>query len=1105
MTALDALPHEMILASAGSGKTYQLTNRYIALMAIPYLGGRAPEPERIIATTFSVAAAGEFFDAILQKLAKAALDPAFAASLGGDPLDPLASILAHLKSEDYRALLRVFIDRMPRLFLGTLDSFFSRVLRAFPGEFGIGADFEILNDYRIAAAKEEVYGAIFGRDQGDAQDQFLAAFRLANFGKEEFGVRRSLDPFVKKLHSIYLKAPGQRFWGQADTIWAPGQARFLSEETIDPVAECRRLVKALATAPSGLTEPDRWPKLEEQLAAHVHGVPFAGEINYFSRKWLEHWDVLEAGGPQIKFNRKFQDFSPVACEAAIRIMQWLIGGAIKVKLRRTAGVWELLDIYERTYTDLVRRRGKLTFEDVQLLLAGNECVRRGAASGQVIPRLSQGAERDEDARLRIDYRLDAAYDHWLLDEFQDTNFLQWGILGNLIDEVIQDSSGTRSVFMVGDTKQSIYAFRGSDPTLLTDIESHYNQNQIRLKTRLLDVSYRSCLDVLGPVNQVFRDTAAMAAMGVPQAALDRWKWREHLVGSDLEAKPGYTAYLNPLPDEAGGEVSDEEIFGLALAILQEVDPMRLGLSCAVLFAQNEASAAFADYVRRRSDLVVTSGAKQTIATDNSLNLAQLSYFQVAAHPGDTFAWEHLRMSPYRAVIGRMEHPGPGSLARRVVASIFAENFEVVSRRFVADLDAAMRELGEGGLDDFSLHRAESFALAAREFDRSGSRDIDEFSAFVRAFQLRDTGTKGAIVLSTIHGAKGLTYDMVILPDIGRRTVTKTEHGIAARSGADRAVRWVLDMPLKDIVQADPELSCLLAEREAEVAYEAICLFYVAMTRARYANYLICEPQKATSVKKNFIRLLQDTLAHDPQPIAFAGVAAELRYQSNTELTDRRWFDKVAVGKVLVEADAVPLSPAAWASPRPHLRKRTPSGAEDSRISAAQLLSLNGAEARNFGTLVHAMFESIEWLEPDTMAKLQARWPDAVEARGQVEATLASADGAVALRRPSSTAEVWRERNFEMVIEGEWLSGTFDRVVIERHPDGRFVAAMIYDFKTDQLDREGDLVDLAQKYQAQMLAYAEVLARLTGLPKSEIGLVLLSTRLGKAIQVTKERQ
>ena len=83
-------------------------------------------------------------------------------------------------------------------------------------------------------------------------------------------------------------------------------------------------------------------------------------------------------------------------------------------------------------------------------------------------------EAADDRRLFIDFRLDAEIDHWLLDEFQDTSFGQWSVLRNLIDEAVQDPTGARSFFYVGDVKQSVFAWRGGDPRLFREIFNHYN-------------------------------------------------------------------------------------------------------------------------------------------------------------------------------------------------------------------------------------------------------------------------------------------------------------------------------------------------------------------------------------------------------------------------------------------------------------------------------------------------------------------------------------------------------------------------------------------------------------------------------------------------------
>src|SRR3954447_24159269 len=108
----------MILASAGSGKTYALTNRFVSLLA----AGAAPE--RIVALTFTRKAAGEFFDEILNKLAMAARHADSAAKLAREIDQP------KLQAADFRRMLRTVVDAMHRLRLGTLDGFFARIVRA---------------------------------------------------------------------------------------------------------------------------------------------------------------------------------------------------------------------------------------------------------------------------------------------------------------------------------------------------------------------------------------------------------------------------------------------------------------------------------------------------------------------------------------------------------------------------------------------------------------------------------------------------------------------------------------------------------------------------------------------------------------------------------------------------------------------------------------------------------------------------------------------------------------------------------------------------------------------------------------------------------------
>ena len=1103
MPELQNIPNEMILASAGSGKTYQLTNRYIALMAIQLKSGKGVHPERIIAVTFTRKAAGEFFDAILVKLAKAASDPDFAANLGGDGKDPLSIALSELTPEEYCELLRIFIQKMPRLFLGTLDSFFSNILRSFPAEFGLTADFEVMDDYRAANAIDRVYEVVFSRHLGSAeandkrQAEFLEAFRLATFGREESNVIRSLDAFVQDLHNLYLSAPDSRYWGDPTVIWNRDNNRWLVEG-IDPAKEFKRLYDAFEKDPDSVNFT-YWDEFREEIKEHRPGAPFGKRIKYMIPRFLEAWRDLENGSASIKFNRTVQDFDALTSEAVRRVTQWLVGGEIRAKLQRTRGVWELLHLYESTYAKRVRRQGQLTFQDIQLLLSGYEYEENGPA-----PILTQTPDKPD--RLQIDYRLDTRYDHWLLDEFQDTNFIQWKVISNLIDEIVQDTSGTRSLFQVGDIKQAIYAWRGGDTRLFTDIIEKYNAREERIVERDLSVSYRSVPDIIKPVNEVFRDRAALEALRLPDETIERWngRWVDHAVAAGNKQKPGYTAFLNPYGAD-GGRATDEDSFDLIKAVLEEVQPTSRGLSCAILVRSNRTGNEIIEYLRAHSEIPVSSESEQHIASDNPVNLALLSLFQLAAHPGDTFAWEHLAMTPFAAVIERDDLTA-GALARKTARDVFEKSFEEVTRQFVSEL-----ETGHGAaFDEFTRSRIEAFALAARLFDETGSRDIDDFLSYVSRHTARDASDANAVQVMTYHKSKGLTFDMVILPDLKSNSLTTVKLDIDARTTKTteaRKTEWVLDMPQKDIVASDPVLREYLAEKEAEASYEALCMYYVAMTRARFANYLIAPHQGPKSRSMNFVRLLEDTIGGDATEITFGDTSADLVYQSDTKQTHRRWFESITPEES-PELTETPTSQERAPSPRLRPRRRTPSGSEKGTVAASQIFTRRGGEARQFGTLVHSLFEAIEWSGEDTISKLREHCGQLTgfdetileAALEQVEASLNEPTTREALAHPGGDAEAWRETSFEILLKGDWLSGTFDRVVVERDENGQPARATITDFKTDRVNTPAEIAEAGVTYQPQLQLYREVLSKMICLPESAIRTQLLFTRAGKLLEV-----
>ena len=165
----------LIRASAGSGKTFQLTNRFIQLLV------NGVPPEKVIALTFTKKAAGEFFEGILTKLSNAVISNEEAELLIKE-ISSSENASTTLSQSDFASALRRLIESMPQLSLGTIDSFFHRMLGLFPFEFGLSGEFEIMNDLERKRARSNVLEWMFDSRQVDrsARAAMIESHRLAS-------------------------------------------------------------------------------------------------------------------------------------------------------------------------------------------------------------------------------------------------------------------------------------------------------------------------------------------------------------------------------------------------------------------------------------------------------------------------------------------------------------------------------------------------------------------------------------------------------------------------------------------------------------------------------------------------------------------------------------------------------------------------------------------------------------------------------------------------------------------------------------------------------------------------------------------------------------
>ncbi|MBP7143068.1 MAG: UvrD-helicase domain-containing protein [Opitutaceae bacterium] len=1052
------LRHTMILASAGSGKTHALTTRYVALLA------RGMEPERIIALTFTRKAAGEFFEEILNKLAKAASSDTEAARLAG-----AIGSQSHRRT-DFLVMLRSVVDAMPRLSLGTLDGFFARIVRSFPLELGLSGGFEILQEHSARRARRRVLRSLFtvAGERTRQQADFVEAFKRATYGLQEKQLAGRLDSFLDEHAETFLAAPEPEAWASPRRIW-PGGCDWLESAVVSREEGEAALRGALPWNTLSEEQRKRFTDFFAEWKTWRAGAPLSKPFLYLLENAFAAWDDLKAGSGRVVIERKKVALSPDAARILRGILVAIGREEMLRHLEITRGLYDVLRGYERVYHETVRRGGRLTFADVQRLLL----------PGAGAPRLQSGGsgETREELRLAIDWRLDAQFDHWLLDEFQDTSFGQWSILRNLIDEAVQDPEGRRSFFYVGDVKQAIFSWREGDPRLFREIFDHYNAAHPGVIEELqLNQSWRSGPDVIALVNRVFGDPRALSTV-VPVATAEAWgrEWREHT--SAHTDQEGY-AEVRVADDK-------EKRYQEALGILREVDPLGRGLSVALLVQKNETAAELASFLRTQGGLRAVAESDITVCTDNPVGAALLALVRAAAFPGDSLAWEHVKMTPLAEVLAGRGIHAPEDLSLRLLSDVSQRGFAGGMEPWISELE---KRLDAG--DDFSRGRARDWFEAAHVFDETGSRDFAEFLEFAGRHTKREGDSASVIRVMTIHKAKGLGFDLVILPDLEGRHLVQRRSGLAVKKAADRSVEWILDPPSRVFADRDPVLSAWLTSAEEEAAYESLCLLYVAMTRAKRAMYLIVEPV-GNSKARTYPQMLRAAVGE-----TFA-------------VGETQWFLRCGHGVPAVSGKDE-LEP--WIrheeSSRPgrgraQLRVRTPSDTERGSMAASALLDLEVRRQADHGTAVHSLLAAVEWSdEPwkDRVATTLVPEDIGVAVRAEMLACMDAPTLSEVFRKPtvSPGANAWRERAFEVVIEGTWLSGVFDRVVVERDDKGRAIRVRVWDFKTDRVANRGEAHLAARRYAGQMELYRKAAARLCGVPIGEVTAALVFTKIREVV-------
>ena len=919
----------------------------------------------------------------------------FSRAAAGEIFERFVTLLAKRGESD---LLRKVIATQHLSQIGTLDSFLMKIVRAFPLELGLNGELEMLDDFEAKGERAKISFSILRRTDAKIKKNFVAAFALAMNHEDVRSFVESYRTFIGEWHEKVAAMPSESAWGDPTPIWGgPKAFTGITEKEL----------AAAADAIAGLEPAKQWTECAEWVR-NFRG-SFSG-VKGIAKKLLELNGVFEGATVEFAFNRKQYAYGGDEATAIRTALMCVFGYVVRMKLELAKGVYTLISAFEKEYDAKVRRKGRLVFADIPRLIA----------------------ELDESDRLALEYRMDARIRAWALDEFQDTSREQWKALWNLIDEAKQ--SDEKSLFVVGDTKQAIYGWRNGDVSIF---EKEHDSGAYALGE--LVKTYRSGPAIVEAVNKVF-------AGGRLCADYPAWKCPEHVT-----AKPEMTSFVQTV--EAGGPYMDDFVEPVYNA-LKAADPVRRGKTAAVLVRNNTFGQLLCDELKRRGIRdVVWEGEKNVLGTTALAGFLDL--VQLAEHPGDMLTYRHFLKTPLAALVGEAESLplqnkegassdcggkdsfapiGTGELSRRMALAFTERGLVRVFRELRAKLPADP----EAVWSRYTEERYTDMLKAAAEFEigmRGGTR-LSDFPGYLASRTKRELAEEGKIRIMTIHRSKGLGFDYVVLPLYEHDALTKEQRGPLV--GDD----WILPDPGAKVAKAVGGLEQAYTLRKDRAEQEALCTYYVAMTRAKEAMTIILHPQPkgaATGVRmSDYVR---------------EGIGSE------AELGDRGWFDEKVRGKseeLRVEDDIsssvhLHLPPTPPRAKRTAVRKRLPSKGFIAGQSAGELFAPKGnrKSAMDRGTEIHAQYEQLEWFE-----------------------------GA---EKPEGFVELWRERPFEVFDDGEWISGRFDRVVFYRKEE---LYAEVQDIKTGRPKPDSF-------YEPQLAAYRRAVHLLTGIPPERISSRILS--------------
>ncbi|NRA73895.1 MAG: UvrD-helicase domain-containing protein [Rickettsiales bacterium] len=847
------LENMWISASAGSGKTKALTDKFLKILLT------GTPPNKILCVTFTRAAAAEMLNRITEELT------AWAICNEEELVKKLTNLIGYapkpIQMITARNCFGKFVENIGEVNIDTIHAFCQKLIEKFPEECGLGLGYQLADEYLIKTVIEEAKISFLNDDPifSDKSIQYL----LTNLSDSK------LDILINKVLQIHNLSP--KFFSDRSKLTRYVEDVRRDLKLPDNYSQERALDYAINIIKGKMQEDQALTFL---VTNALENTMVLSEKDRFV--CIKNLFLTQKNTPRISVLKKEQttDKSRILINEIQKLLLSYLEEESAYKIyKQTFGFLSLGHFFLFHYTKTKNKHMFLDYGDI--IQKGLALIKSGGTSNYFL------------------YRLNDRFHHILVDEAQDLNKMQWEFVQTLSNEFVYNSNmeEVKSIFVVGDPKQSIYSFQGSSPLLFEqtklEVEQLAKNHQIKIATSSLNKSFRSDRIILDFVDQVFKvlrkknpeyfieKTNHIANKKFKNSSIEIWPLIS-IKKDEASKKENYIMKLQTMKKyqdiQSPTKILSQKITTRIKELLQEgylpSDIMILVRKRCVLMEQIVMSL--------KTENIPISGVDRLILNKNLAvqDLLSLGRFLLSSY--DDYNLACLLKSPIFSIseeelfelcnrekfslwdnIKRQDKPSYRKIAKFLTDLLEHKSTYTPYQFFSYILDVL--KFRTSFLSHFGMHLNEildEFLNVCFDFESKQSISLSLFIDWFAKTQIeikRDSYTSAnEIRLMTVHAAKGLQAKVVILPD-----TTSTPQSNSKQDGVlfNAATRKLLAYQ-----GATNHSLCknFLDKAELQTLQEYYRLLYVALTRAA-EKLIICGWSNSENVSsKSWYFLLQET-------------------------------------------------------------------------------------------------------------------------------------------------------------------------------------------------------------------------------------------------------